>query len=58
MIANDKVGIRAADVVVGLRRIPAGFYTVVQHSGHEWRTENKPVSANNDVVEWDGPIPM
>ena len=57
-IANDKVGIRAADVAVGLRRIPAGFYAAVQHSGREWRTENKPVLVNNDVAEWSGPIPM
>ena len=57
-IANGKVGIWAADVTVGLRRIPAGFYAAVQHSGREWWTENKPVSANNDVVEWDGSIPM
>lgn len=57
-IANDKIGIRAADVAVGLRRVPAGFYTAVEHSGWQWRTENKPVSANNDVVEWGGLIPM
>jgi len=57
-IANDKIGIRAADIAVGLRRIPAGFYTAVQHSGCEWRTANRPVSVNNDVVQWDGPIPM
>lgn len=57
-IANDKVGIRAADVAVGLRRIPAGFYIAVQHSGREWRTENKSVSVNHDVIEWEGSIPM
>ena len=57
-ITNDKVGIRATDIALGLRRIPAGFYTVVHHSGLEWRTENKPSSVNNDVVEWTGPIPM
>ena len=57
-IVNDKVGIRAADIAVGLRRTPAGFYTAVQHTGCEWRTENVPVSVNSDIVEWDGPIPM
>ena len=57
-ISNDKVGIQAADVAVGLRRIPAGFYAAVQHSGREWRTESKPISVDNDVVEWDGSIPM
>ena len=57
-IANGKLGIRAADVVLGLERLPAGFYIVVQHSGLEWRTENKHSSVNNDVVEWGGAIPM
>ena len=59
-IANVKVGIRATDVALGLRRIPAGFYTIVHHSasGLEWRTENKRSSVNHDVVEWSGPIPM
>ena len=57
-IANDTVGIRVADVALGLRRVPSGFYSVVNHSGLEWRTENKPSSVNDDVVEWDGPIPM
>ena len=46
------------DPAVGLQRIPAGFYTAVQHGGLEWRTPNKPVSVNNDVIEWGGPIPM
>ena len=57
-IANDKAGIRATDVALGLRRVPAGFYTVVNHSGLEWETENKPPSVNDDVVEWSGPIPL
>ena len=57
-IADDKVGIRATDVALGLRRVPAGFYTVVNHSGLEWKTENKPSSVNDDVVEWSGPIPL
>jgi hypothetical protein len=57
-IANDKVAIRATDVALGLRRVPSGFHTIVHHSGLEWRTENKRSSANDDVVEWSGPIPM
>ena len=57
-VANDKVAIRARDVVLGLGRVPAGFHTVVHHSGLEWRTENKPSSVNDDVVEWSEPIPM
>ncbi|KAI9569442.1 CHAT domain-containing protein [Boletus coccyginus] len=57
-ITNVKVGIRATDVTLGLRRVPAGFYTIVHHSGFEWRTENKRSSVNHDLVEWGGPIPM
>lgn len=57
-ITNDKVGIRATDVVLHLGRIPAGFYTAVQHSGLAWRTDIKSVSVDNDNVEWDGLIPM
>ena len=57
-MANDKVGIQATDVALGLRRVPSGFYTMVHHSGLEWSTENKPSSVNDDVVEWNGPIPM
>jgi hypothetical protein len=52
------VGIRATDVALGFRRLPSAFYAVVHHSGLEWRTENKPTSANEDVVEWSGPIPV
>ena len=55
---NNYVGIRATDVALGLRGIPAGFYAAIHHSGLEWRTENKPSSVNHDVVEWTGPIPM
>ena len=57
-LANNKVGIRATDIVLGLRRVSSGFYTVVHHNGLEWRTENKPSSVDDDVVEWSGPIPM
>ena len=57
-IANDEAGIRATDVTLGLRRLPTDFHTVVHHSGLEWRTENKPSSVNDNVVEWSGPIPM
>ncbi|KAG6371186.1 hypothetical protein JVT61DRAFT_9808 [Boletus reticuloceps] len=55
--ANVKIDIRATNVALGLRRLPAGFYTVVHHSGLEWRTENMPSSVNGDV-EWNGPIPI
>ncbi|KAF8121583.1 CHAT domain-containing protein [Boletus edulis] len=50
--------IRATCVAFGLRRLPAGFYTVVHHSGLEWRTDNKRSSVKDDVVEWSGPIPI
>ncbi|KAF8431415.1 CHAT domain-containing protein [Boletus edulis BED1] len=50
--------IRATGVALGLRRLPAGFYTVVHHTGLEWRTENKCSSVGDDVVEWSGPIPL
>ncbi|KAG6374720.1 hypothetical protein JVT61DRAFT_4090 [Boletus reticuloceps] len=54
---DNKVDIRARDIALGLRRLPAGFYIVVHHSGLEWRTNNEPSSANDDV-EWNGPIPL
>ncbi|KAF8129890.1 hypothetical protein EV363DRAFT_1168303 [Boletus edulis] len=57
-VADDKAGIRATGVTCGLRRVPAGFYTLVHHSGLKWRTENKRSSVNDDVVEWNGPIPI
>lgn len=50
-VPNDEVGIRATDLALGLRRIPAGFYTIIYHSGLKWRTENKPVSVDNNVIE-------
>ncbi|KAG6371196.1 hypothetical protein JVT61DRAFT_9819 [Boletus reticuloceps] len=50
--------IRAKEPALGLRRLPAGFYTAVHHSGLEWRTENKCSSVSDDVVEWSGPIPL
>lgn len=56
-IANDKAGFKVTDVAHGLGRFPSGLYTVVCHSSLEWRTENKPSSVNNGVVEWTGSIP-
>ncbi|KAI9566383.1 hypothetical protein HD554DRAFT_1189325 [Boletus coccyginus] len=50
--------IQATDVALGLRRVPAGFYSVMHHSGREWRTEHKRSSVNHNVVEWSGPIPI
>ncbi|KAF8132367.1 TPR-like protein [Boletus edulis] len=50
--------IQVKEPALGLRRLPAGFYTVVHHSGHEWRTENKRSLVSDDVVEWRGSIPL
>ena len=58
IIADDRVGIRATDVTLGLRRLPAGFFAVLHHNGLEWRTENKASSVHTGIVEWSGPIPM
>ena len=55
---NDKVAIRAKNVTSDSGRIPAGFYVVVHHSDLEYRTETKRPSADDNVAEWDGPIPM
>ncbi|KAG6371184.1 hypothetical protein JVT61DRAFT_9806 [Boletus reticuloceps] len=57
-IAHDEVDIRAIDVVLGLRRFPASFYTIIRHSGLEWRTENSRSSVQDDVVEWNEPLPI
>ncbi|KAF8436591.1 CHAT domain-containing protein [Boletus edulis BED1] len=50
--------IRATDVVLGLRRFPARFYTIIRHSGLEWGTENKCSSVQDDAVEWNKPVPI
>ncbi|KAF8132500.1 hypothetical protein EV363DRAFT_1328599 [Boletus edulis] len=55
---KEIVDIQVKEPALGLRRLPAGFYTVVHHSGHEWRTENKRSSASDGVVKWRGPIPL
>ncbi|KAG6376833.1 hypothetical protein JVT61DRAFT_1859 [Boletus reticuloceps] len=52
------MNIQVKEPALGFRRLPAGFYTVVHHSGHEWRTENKRSSVSDDVIEWRGPIPL
>lgn len=55
-MANDRVTIRATDVIFGLGRIRASSYATMHHSGLGWRTENMPVSVNSGVIEWGGPI--
>ncbi|KAG1741317.1 CHAT domain-containing protein [Suillus lakei] len=45
--------IRATDLTLGLRRIPAGFHVVVKSDGAECHTSNKPVYVDQAVVEWN-----
>ena len=51
-IDNFPVGFLAADLTLGLRRIPGGFYVTVQADGAEWRTTNKNVDIDQYLVEW------
>ncbi|KAG1785012.1 glycoside hydrolase superfamily [Suillus plorans] len=44
--------IRATDLTLGLRRIPAGFLVVVRADGAEYRTSNKSTNIDQTVVEW------
>ncbi|KAG2124866.1 CHAT domain-containing protein [Suillus clintonianus] len=48
--------IRATDLTLGLRRIPAGFHVVVKADGIECQTSNKPVHVDQVVVEWNEQI--
>ncbi|KAG1763820.1 CHAT domain-containing protein [Suillus placidus] len=50
------IAIRATDLALGLRRIPAGFHVVVKADGAECQTSNKPVHVDQAVVEWNEPI--
>ncbi|KAG1732665.1 uncharacterized protein EDB91DRAFT_666621 [Suillus paluster] len=45
--------ILAADLTLGLRRIPAGFYVTVEANGTTWQTSNKPVHVDQVVIEWN-----
>ncbi|KAG1717671.1 CHAT domain-containing protein [Suillus lakei] len=45
--------IRATDLTLGLRRIPAGFHVVVKAGGAECQTSNKFVHVDQAVVEWN-----
>ncbi|KAG1741307.1 TPR-like protein [Suillus lakei] len=45
--------IRATDLTLGLRRIPAGFHVVVKADSAECQTSNKPVHVDQAVVEWN-----
>jgi hypothetical protein len=48
--------IRATDLTLGLRRIPAGFNVTVQVDDAQWQTTNKSVHVDLDVVEWNEQI--
>lgn len=45
--------IRATDLTLGLRRIPAGFYVIVQANDVQWQTINKRVHVGLDILEWN-----
>jgi hypothetical protein len=53
---NDFQAIRATDLTLGFRRIPAGFHVVVKADGAEFQTSNKSTHVDQAVVEWDEPI--
>ncbi|KAG2141387.1 CHAT domain-containing protein [Suillus bovinus] len=44
--------IRATDLTLGLRRIPAGFHAVVKTDSAEYQTSNQSVHVDQTVVEW------
>ncbi|KAG2151157.1 TPR-like protein [Suillus bovinus] len=44
--------IRATDLALGLRRIPAGFHVVIKVNGAEYWTSNKSAHVDEAVVEW------
>ncbi|KAG2744370.1 hypothetical protein P692DRAFT_201121221 [Suillus brevipes Sb2] len=45
--------IRATNLTLGLRRIPAGFHVALKAEGAEFRTSNKPVHVDQAVLEWN-----
>jgi hypothetical protein len=55
---NFLQAVRATGVILGLRRIPVGFYVTVLSDGAEWQTSNTPVYVDQAVVEWNERIPL
>jgi len=55
-IVNFSQAIRATDLTLGLRRIPAGFHVVVKTDGAEFQTSNKLVHVDQAVIEWNESI--
>ncbi|KAG2354958.1 CHAT domain-containing protein [Suillus spraguei] len=45
--------IRATDLTLGLRRIPAGFHVVVKTDSAEFQTSNKLIHVDQAVIEWN-----
>ncbi|KAI6017268.1 hypothetical protein PISMIDRAFT_679577 [Pisolithus microcarpus 441] len=50
--------IRAQNIPSGLKRIPVGFYVLVQFDGYQRRTQNKPMRLNDSGIEWEDEIPL
>ncbi|KAG2150205.1 CHAT domain-containing protein [Suillus bovinus] len=50
--------IRATDLALGLRRIPAGFHAVIKADDLEYQTSNISVNVDQAVVEWHERIPL
>ena len=49
-------GIRAQNIHFGLKRIPAGFYVLVQFDGAQRRTQNKSIRLSDSGIEWEDEI--
>ncbi|KAG2147833.1 CHAT domain-containing protein [Suillus bovinus] len=50
--------IRATDLTLGLRWIPAGFHAVIKANGVEYQTSNISVNVDQAVIEWRERIPL
>ncbi|KIJ65879.1 hypothetical protein HYDPIDRAFT_109946, partial [Hydnomerulius pinastri MD-312] len=48
--------IRAQNIPSGLKRIPVGFYVLVQFDGAQRRTQNKSVRLNDSGIAWEDEI--
>ncbi|KAN0087968.1 hypothetical protein V8E55_006589 [Tylopilus felleus] len=48
--------IRAQNIHFGLKRIPAGFYVLVQFDGAQRRTQNKSIRLSGSGIEWEDEI--
>ncbi|KAI9454959.1 hypothetical protein HD554DRAFT_301681 [Boletus coccyginus] len=48
--------VRAQNITSGLKRIPAGFYVLIQFNGSQRRTQNKSIRLNDSGLEWEDKI--